>query len=68
MAWSRVYCFRSLVIFLVNLTQKYKIFILISLIKHKVDIREETPESTTMRILEALRILRYSVPVEPDEL
>lgn len=36
--------------------------------KHKRDIREETPEQTTVRILEALRILRYNVPTDPGEL
>uniref|UniRef100_A0A5K3EWW8 Intraflagellar transport protein 81 homolog n=1 Tax=Mesocestoides corti TaxID=53468 RepID=A0A5K3EWW8_MESCO len=36
--------------------------------KHKIDIREEAPEQTTMRILDALRIFRYKVPTDPDHL
>ncbi|VDL58331.1 unnamed protein product [Hymenolepis diminuta] len=36
--------------------------------KHKIDIRDEAPEATTMRILEALRMLRYKIPTEPDDL
>ena len=36
--------------------------------QHKVDIREETPEQTTMRILETLRILRCDLPTNQDDL
>lgn len=36
--------------------------------KHKVDIREEAPEQTTMRMLEVLRMLRYKVPTDADAL
>ncbi|VDM02951.1 unnamed protein product [Schistocephalus solidus] len=39
-----------------------------SKVLHKVDIREEAPEQTTMRMLEVLRMLRYKVPTDADAL
>ncbi|VDN99741.1 unnamed protein product [Rodentolepis nana] len=41
--------------------------LLLQLLVDIFDIRDETPEATTMRILGVLKMLRYKIPSEPDD-